>query len=112
MDVIWECLAGRDHPQCLEPTGATGAGGRRVSGRCQVQNESDDTISDVLNPSEFFMTVADSKVETPDLLGQELLQRVQSLNRQHAHLAQEQVLSSALNARSCCKVLLEPLDRE
>ena len=29
---------------------------------------------------------------------QELLQRVQILNRQHAHLAQEQVLSSVLNA--------------
>jgi hypothetical protein len=40
------------------------------------------------------------------LASQELLQRVQILNRQHAHLAQEQVLSSVLNAVSMISLIV------
>ena len=47
----------------------------------------------------FASTEVGESQKISNIASQELLQRVQILNRQHAHLAQEQVLSSVLNAR-------------
>ena len=50
--------------------------------------------------------------ESQKLASQELLQSVQILNRQHAHLAQEQLLSSVLHARvSIISLIFDPQRR-
>ena len=87
---IRERLASGDHSKCFEPFGATG--------EAIVVVDWSVTSLWALHLAALKRRLRPSSITA---IAQELLERVQCLNRQHAHLAQEQMLSSVFTCNTC-----------